>query len=123
MCLLFLSTVARNDDSPSQLWFCRPRVSKERPSHRLLCARKGFEGADVCGHPRDAETIDFDDGNESELAGHGITALEVFQLVTNDPTWVPNRKGRAGLWLAVGHTDGGRALTVPVAYCLLYTSD
>ena len=70
----------------------------------------------MCGHPRDAETIDFDDGNESELAGHGITALEVFQLVTNDPTWVPNKKGRAGLWLAVGHTDGGRALTVPVAY-------
>jgi hypothetical protein len=36
--------------------------------------------------------------------------------VTNDPTWVPNKKGRAGLWLAVGHTAGGRALTVPVAY-------
>jgi len=70
----------------------------------------------VCSHPRDAEAIDFDDGNETELAGHGITALEVWELVTNDPAWVPNKKGRAGMWLAVGRTAGGRALTVPVAY-------
>ncbi len=70
----------------------------------------------MCGHPLDAEAIDFDDGNESELARHGISAVEVWQVVTNDPTWVPNKKGRAGLWLAVGHTAGGRALTVPVAY-------
>ena len=47
----------------------------------------------MCGHPLVAEAIDFDDGNESELARHGISAVEVWQVVTNDPTWVPNKKG------------------------------
>jgi len=70
----------------------------------------------VSTHPRDAEVIELDDGNESELAGHHISAVEVTQLLLNEPTWAPNKKGRAGLWLAVGYTNGGRALTVPVAY-------
>jgi len=70
----------------------------------------------VSGHPRDAETVDFDDGNESELAAHQITASEVVQLLENLPVWAPNKKGRAGVWLAIGYTDGGRVLTVPVTY-------
>lgn len=70
----------------------------------------------MSAHPRNAELIEFDDGNESELAGHGISAAEVAQLLLNEPSWAPNTKGRAGLWLAVGYTDGGRALTVPMAY-------
>lgn len=68
------------------------------------------------GHPCDAETVDLDDGNESELAGHHIAATELVQMLSNEPTWAPNRKDRPGLWLAVGYTDGGRALTVAVAY-------
>jgi uncharacterized DUF497 family protein len=68
----------------------------------------------VAGHPRYAELLDFDDGNESELAGHQITPMDVYQLLENDPVWVPNKKKRAGVWLAVGFTDGGRALTVAV---------
>lgn len=67
-------------------------------------------------HPRYAEFIELDEGNESELAAHGISAAEVTQLLLDEPTWAPNKKGRAGLWLAVGYTNGGRALTVPVAY-------
>lgn len=67
-------------------------------------------------HPRDAESVDFDEGNESELAAHGISASEVFQLLENSPKWAPNKKGRAGLWKAIGYTNGGRALTVPVTY-------
>ena len=70
----------------------------------------------MSAHPRYAEGIDFDEGSESELADHGITALEVTQLLNNEPTWSRNKKGRAGVWRAVGYTDGGRALTVPVAY-------
>lgn len=67
-------------------------------------------------HPRYAEFIDFDEGNESELAAHHISAAEVTQLLLNGPAWAPNMKGRAGLWLAVGYTNGGRALTLPVVY-------
>lgn len=68
------------------------------------------------GHPRHATDIEFDEANESELAGHRITALEAFEVLVNKPTWAPNKKGRAGLWLAVGRTDGGRALTIPVSF-------
>jgi len=70
----------------------------------------------VPGHPRHATDIEFDEANESELARHRITVQEAFEVVVNDPTWASNKKGRAGLWLAVGRTDGGRALTIPVAY-------
>lgn len=65
---------------------------------------------------RYAEFIDFDEGNESELIGHNITAAAVTQLLLNRPAWAPNHKGKTGLWLAVGYTTGGRALTVPVLY-------
>lgn len=68
------------------------------------------------GHPRDAETVDFDEGNELELAEHRITPAEVVELLTNDPFWSRNKKGRAGLWKAVGYTDAGRPLTVPATY-------
>lgn len=70
----------------------------------------------MSAHPRHAEFIEFDEGNESELSDHQISAVEVTQLLQNEPTWVPNKKGRAGFWLAVGRTHGGRVLTVPVAY-------
>lgn len=70
----------------------------------------------MAGHPRHAAQVDFDEGNESELAAHNITASEVVELLISGPTWAPNKKGRAALWLAVGYTDGGRALTVPVIY-------
>jgi uncharacterized DUF497 family protein len=67
-------------------------------------------------HPRHAEDVHFDEGNESELAAHGITASEAVELLNNDPVWAPNKKGRTALWLAVGYTDAGRALTVPATY-------
>jgi hypothetical protein len=70
----------------------------------------------VAGHPRDWEDFDLDDGNESELATHGISGTEALQVLDSDPEWVPNKKSRAGTWLAVGYTYGGRALTLPVTY-------
>lgn len=67
-------------------------------------------------HPSNAETIEFDEGNEGELAGHGISALEAWQVLAMDPVWVRNKKGRAGAWLAVGRTAGGRWLTIVVHF-------
>ncbi len=66
-------------------------------------------------HPRYAEHVEFDEGNESELARHNVTPLDVTRLLLNQPVWAPNKKGRGGLWLAVGRTEG-RALCVPVRY-------
>lgn len=66
--------------------------------------------------PRSAEAIEWDDGNESELAGHAIFPEEVEQLWRNRPTVLPNRTGRSGDFKLVGRTDGGRALTVIVSY-------
>jgi hypothetical protein len=47
---------------------------------------------------------------------HQITPTEVVQVLNAGPVWAPNRKGRAGVWLAVGRTAGGRALSLPVTY-------
>jgi len=66
--------------------------------------------------PRNAESIEWDDGNESELAAHRIYPREVEQLWWNGPTVLPNRKNRSGNFKLVGRTDSGRALTVIVSY-------
>lgn len=68
------------------------------------------------GHPSHATSIEFDEGNESELAAHDITPMEVVQMLNNDPEWARNKRHRAGVWKAIGRTDGGRAITVPVTY-------
>jgi hypothetical protein len=70
----------------------------------------------VCDHPAAFLEVEFDEGNESELARHGISALEAWQVLAGEPVWARNKKGRAGVWLAVGMTDGGRRLTLPVTY-------
>jgi uncharacterized DUF497 family protein len=62
-------------------------------------------------HPRDAEDLDFDEGNEAHLWEHGITATEVVQIWQNGPVYMPNKRGLAATWLMLGDTDGGRALT------------
>ncbi len=67
-------------------------------------------------HPAEAEGWQWDDHNESELAAHRINPSEVLQVHTNGPTWVPNRRHRAGDWKMIGETEGGRALTVIVRY-------
>lgn len=67
-------------------------------------------------HPASFTAVEFDEGNETELAGHAIAATEAWEVLANEPTWAPNKKGRAATWLVVGRTDGGRALTLAVVY-------
>jgi uncharacterized DUF497 family protein len=66
--------------------------------------------------PWDAEALDWDEGNESELADHGISQAEVEQLFDSGPRWVPNKKHRAGDWKMVGYTGSGRAITVVASW-------
>jgi hypothetical protein len=63
-------------------------------------------------HPSQADNFQWDEGNVSELARHGIAPVEVVQVLENDPVWSGNRRGRAGNWQAHGRTDGGRVLTI-----------
>ena len=59
--------------------------------------------------------LEFDEGNEQELARHAVSNDEVLQVFDGDPVFLPNRRGRAGTILMVGPTLGGRFLTVPLA--------
>jgi uncharacterized DUF497 family protein len=67
-------------------------------------------------HPRHASDFEWDDGNESELWDHSIVADEVHDVWCSGPTWVPNRKHRAGDWKMIGRTRGGRRLTIVVRH-------
>src|SRR5438309_9210873 len=65
-------------------------------------------------HPRPESVvrITFDDGNEVELARHGVTPVEVLEVLDNDPLWRTNRRDRTGNRQAIGRSDAGRLLTV-----------
>jgi hypothetical protein len=63
-------------------------------------------------HPSSYESVEFDEGNEAELAAHDVTPDEVLQVLDNDPEWRPNRRERSGDWKLKGFTHGGRSLTI-----------
>jgi uncharacterized DUF497 family protein len=67
-------------------------------------------------HPRYAHAWDWDEGNEAELARHGIAVPEVYQVWANGPEWVPNKRRGSGDHKMIGYTDGGRALSIVVKY-------
>jgi hypothetical protein len=59
--------------------------------------------------------FEFDDGNEEEMARHGVRPLEVLQVLDLRPAFFRNKKKHAATLIMVGPTDGGRFLTVPIA--------
>ena len=66
-------------------------------------------------HPRDAEGVEWDEGNEDELWDpHRILPWEVEEVLWNQPTWDPNKKEGSGDYKMIGGTDGGRRLTIVV---------
>ena len=62
------------------------------------------------------EISDFliDEDNEEKFAAHGVSALQVLQILENSHMVVPNRRGRRGLYLVVGRDNGGSCIAVPV---------
>lgn len=62
--------------------------------------------------PYDADYIEWDHGNETELANHRITPEEVEQAYANGPLFVLNKRRRTGDRKMIGHTNGGRAIAV-----------
>ena len=59
--------------------------------------------------------LEFDDYNEEELAGHGISPSEVMQMLENAFTIRRNKKSASGDRQLIGETNGGRRLTVILA--------
>jgi len=57
-------------------------------------------------HPSTAESWEWDEGNERELAQHRIMPTE----------WAPNVRHHAGDWKMMGKTSGGRRLTIVVRF-------
>jgi uncharacterized DUF497 family protein len=56
----------------------------------------------------------YDDDNEEKFAAHGVTAVQVDQVLDGDITIHSNRKERRGLYLVIGRDYGGRCLAVPI---------
>ncbi|MEV6982403.1 hypothetical protein AB0M95_14235 [Sphaerisporangium sp. NPDC051017] len=58
--------------------------------------------------------IEWDERNEVHATGHGVSAIEIEQVLWNGPTYRLNKRHRSGDYIAVGHTDGGRHVAVVV---------
>ena len=58
----------------------------------------------------------FDEQNEDEFAGHGISATQVQQLLENNAIIFPNRRSNihTGTHLFIGRDNGGAPITVPI---------
>lgn len=62
----------------------------------------------------DITEVEIDDGNEEHLTRHGVSIAEVQQVLAGDPDIRRNRKDRAGTHVALGQTNGGRRVVVPL---------
>jgi uncharacterized DUF497 family protein len=68
------------------------------------------------GNPDDAEHWEWDDGNERELAAHGVAPVEVEEVWERGGPIMKNKKGGSAGWKMVGRTRGGRALSIYFNY-------
>ncbi len=58
----------------------------------------------------------FDDENEDEFAKHGVSPVQVEQLLENDGVVLPNRRTdlHRATHLFIGRDNGGAPITVPI---------
>lgn len=57
--------------------------------------------------------LQIDEDNEAEMAAHGVTLEEVWQVWTNAPRYFRNKRGRSATHLMIGPTNGGHADRAP----------
>ena len=57
--------------------------------------------------------FEWDETNAEHVAEHGISDVEIDQMLSNPHIVVPNRGHEPRMFL-VGHTNGGRALTAVI---------
>jgi len=59
--------------------------------------------------------LEFDEYNEAEMARHGVTPTDVWQVLDDAPRYFRNPAGRGATHKMIGFTDGGLLLTVPIS--------
>jgi uncharacterized DUF497 family protein len=62
----------------------------------------------------DLDELELDDANEAEMATHGVSALELLQLLDDRIEVFRNKKGRTAEYVMIGVTHGGRVITAPI---------
>jgi hypothetical protein len=62
----------------------------------------------------DVQELVFDLVNETKLAAHSVTILEVLEILDLEPRFFVNRRGRRASHVMVGPTTSGRMLVVPI---------
>ncbi len=62
----------------------------------------------------DVAELEVDDANEEEMARHGISMPEIFQLLDDRIEVFKNKRGRSAEFLMIGVTHGGRFITAPI---------
>jgi uncharacterized DUF497 family protein len=62
----------------------------------------------------DVAELEVDDMNEKEMANHGISAHEIFQLLDDRIEVFRNKKGRSAQLIMMGMTHGGRVIVAPI---------
>jgi uncharacterized DUF497 family protein len=69
-------------------------------------------------HPSEADGFDWDGNNEGELetSQHPVKPWEAEEVFLNGPRWSRNKRQGSGEWRMVGVTDGGRTLTIILAF-------
>ena len=62
----------------------------------------------------DVGEIVFDAVNEAKLADHGVSILEVLEVLDLEPRFFVNRRARRASHVMLGPTIAGRLLVVPI---------
>ncbi len=67
-------------------------------------------------HPSKAHDYEWDEGNRTELADHGIIDSDVLWVHENKPRFERNKIGAAGTWFMIGRDKGGRTLKISIMW-------
>jgi uncharacterized DUF497 family protein len=62
----------------------------------------------------DVGELVFDAVNEAKFADHGMTIIDVLDVMDLEPRFFRNRRGRRASHVMVGPTQSGRVLVVPI---------
>ena len=62
----------------------------------------------------DVRELVFDAINEAKFADHGVTIIDVLDVLDLEPRFFVNRRGRRASHVMVGPTRSGRVLVVPI---------
>lgn len=62
----------------------------------------------------DVHELVFDAVNEAKFADHGVTVLDVLDVLDLEPRFFINRRARRASHVMVGRTRSGRVLIVPI---------